>query len=152
MGNDGDEPGLGPIRIIAWDALIGTVGGLVVAGLVLVAVSRGWFTSPIDTVSDFMATSLRPAEGYAVVYAVAGGVVGALTPYLRTARRMYAVYGFVGVCIATALVVINGRTWPSGMAGGDGMVYVIVAVAFGAAFAISRRRSLERTRGGASKG
>jgi hypothetical protein len=144
MESDSGEPGLGSIRVIAWDALLGVVGGLVVAGLLLEALSRVWITWPVATVGDLAAKHLWPLDAYAVVYAVAGGVVGALTPYLRTARRMYAVYGFVGVCVATALVTI-ARTSASEI--DDRVLYVIVCGAFAVAFAIGRRRSLNRTRG-----
>jgi hypothetical protein len=132
MRNDADEPWLGLVGIVAWDALLGVVGGLVVAGVLLVPVSRVWIVSSVATI-----------EAYAVVYAVAGGVVGALTPYLRTLRRMYAVYGFVAVCVATALVVI-ART--SATEVDDRVLYVIVGGAFAVAFAIGRRRSLSRMR------
>jgi hypothetical protein len=91
-----DSEGLA-IGVIAWDAVVGAVGGVVVAGLLLVALSRVWVTAAVATVGDLVGARVWPLEAYAVVYAVAGGVVGTLTPYLRTVRRMYVVYGFVAV-------------------------------------------------------
>jgi hypothetical protein len=147
VANDSGEPEFGPIRFIIGDALLGIVSGVALAGVILLAVVAGLITPSGTTAAALTARDFKALGAYAVVYAVAGGVLGALAPYTQRTRRAFAVYGFVGVCVATALIVITSRAIPSPIATGGG-AYGAVAVVMAVAFMVGRARSLGRARGG----